>query len=329
VRPTRLASLLVSVALAACAPRLPAAPATPGASAFPPPERVELPGLPDDPPAPTRLLPGDVVAYRVVAVDPAEVPRAQVDGAGRLHLPLVGDVAVGGLDPSGAEAAIDRALARYDRFARASVTLVEAAGHRATVGGAVERPGAYPVAPELRLAELLALAGGPRSAIEDAEIVGVADLEGGRVVRDGAALPVSVGLAMRGDPRHNVRVRAGDVVFVPATAGRRVTVLGDVRRGRVLGYRPGLRLSEAIAAAGGASGDADLHDVRVVRGSLSAPQVYRADLRALVDGAGADVELAPGDVVYVTTRWFATAAEVTSRLTPLLAATAIGLSIAK
>jgi polysaccharide export outer membrane protein len=321
--------MLASLLLAACAPRLPAVPSTPDAATFPPPEAVELPGLADDAPAPTVLLPGDVVAYRLVAVDAMEVPRAQVDGAGRLHLPLVGDVAVKGLDASGAEAAIDRALARYDRFARASVTLVEAGGHRATIAGAVEKPGAYPIAPDMRLAELVASAGGPRSAIEDAEIVGVADVEGGRLVRDGAALPVSVGLAMKGDPRHNVRLRPGDVVFVPATAGRRVTVLGNVRRGRVLGWRHGLRLSEAVAAAGGADGDADLHDVRVVRGSLARPQVYRADLRALVSGQGGDVELAPGDVVFVTQHGFATATEIASRLTPLLAATALGVSLGK
>ena len=76
-----------------------------------------------------------------------------------------------------------------------------------------------------------------------------------------------------------------------------MTVLGDVERPRTVPFRPGMRLSEALARAGGPNDDADEADVRVIRGPLSSPAVYRASLEGLVGGEATDVELAPGDTV--------------------------------
>ena len=73
--------------------------------------------------------------------------------------------------------------------------------------------------------------------------------------------------------------------------------------------------------------DADEADVRVIRGPLSAPVVYRASLEGLAAGEATDVELTRGDVVYVTTEWLASFGEVLQRLSPLLGvATVAGLS---
>jgi hypothetical protein len=48
--------------------------------------------------------------------------------------------------------------------------------------------------------------------------------------------------------------------------------------------------------------------------------VYRTDLRDLVNGRSHDVELAPGDVVFVTRHWFASFGHVLNTLAPILAA---------
>jgi protein involved in polysaccharide export with SLBB domain len=124
-------------------------------------------------------------------------------------------------------------------------------------------------------------------------------------------------------------MRAGDVVVVPAARNERVSVLGEVRQPRVLPFHPGLRATEAIALAGGTTQDADDADVRILRGPLSSPHVYRADLKALLRGEAKDVELMKGDVVFVTEHWLATTGHVLQRLTPLLAATAVGLTLRK
>lgn len=296
--------------------------------AFATSDEPKLPGLPSDPPVLTTLLPGDVVSLRMISQEPLEAPGLVVDENGALPVPLVGEVQVGGLSLEAARSAIEEAFHRYDRFARALVTVSEAAGHRATIVGAVERPGAVMIRPEMRLAELIAVSGGPKVVSEGGEAYEQADLDAARVVRLGAALPVSLSRALEGDPLHNVRVRPGDLIFLPPRRGQRISVLGEVRNPLSLAYYRGLRLTEAVARAGGATKDADNGDIRVIRGPLSRPKVYTASLRALVSGEGRDVLLEPGDIVYVTEHWYATATGVVQRLMPVLATAAFAAAFA-
>ena len=290
---------------------------------------VEPPGLLEDPPAPRVLVPGDVLHIEVVSLDAGPLADTEVDAAGRVHVPLAGDVAVGGMALTEAEKKLEEALRRYDRFARVNVSIVRSTGQRATVTGAVSKPGVVELPPDAHLADVLALAGGPKTWDAEGESMSLADLPAGRLVRGGKMLPVSLSKALLGDPHHNVRVRPGDVVFVPALQGERISVLGEVGKPRVVSFRAGLRLSEALALAGGSTRDADLADVRIVRGPLSAPRVYQANVRDLLDGEAPDVELAPGDIVYVTEHWLASTTDVLARLTPALAMTSLGIALSK
>lgn len=273
------------------------------------------------------LLPGDILALRVFSQEPLEAPGLVVDEKGALPVPLVGEVAVAGMSLEAARSSIEEALHRYDRFARALVTVSEAAGHRATVVGAVEKPGAYVVRPDMRVAELVAVTGGPKITGYNGESFDQADIDAARIVRGGTTLPVSVGRALTGDPLHNVRVHPGDLVFLPALRNQRVSVLGEVERPTSVAFYRGLRLTEALARAGGATDDADNGDVRVIRGPLSKPKVYTASIKALRNGEGHDVVLEPGDVVYVTEHWYASVTNVLQRLTPALAAAAFGTAL--
>ena len=285
-------------------------------------------GISDDPPVEFRLAPGDVVTLRTMSTENRSYEDLIVDERGLVHVPLCGDVEVGGLALTAAETRIETALREFDRVVRVSVVLQDQGGHLATVLGAVEEPGRIPVAPGMRLADLVAAVGGPVLVAPATEISESADLSAARLLRGGAPLPVSVDLAMRGDPRHNVRVRAGDHLYVPWTRGATVTVLGEVVAPAILGYRGGIRLTAALALAGGLAPDAHRSDIRVVRGSLEAPRVYRTSLRALVDGEGRDIELAPGDIVFVTRTRLAGIHDVMNAMQPLLfTAQNVGLAV--
>jgi polysaccharide export outer membrane protein len=138
-------------------------------------------------------------------------------------------------------------------------------------------------------------------------------------MRKNEPMPVSIRLALAGDPKHNLLVHPGDQLFVPAGLGSRIAVLGTVGGGgAMVTYRPGIRMTEALALAGGVTVDSDNEDVRLIRGPLKAPKVYRYDLEGLVDNERGDVQLAPGDVVFVTEHWAATMAQVLDRMQPLL-----------
>ncbi len=321
---------LLLASLTSCAARLPVAPAQPADDPTFVAEVAEAPpGLPDDAPAAFTLRAGDVVAVKIVSLEVTDLGALAVDGQGRIFVPMVGAVELGGCELPEASRRLETAVRTLDRTARVALWVLDPAGHTVTVIGAVERPGVLPLHGALRLVEAIAATGGTRSAASDGEIASLADLDAGRVVRDGTALPISLGRALRGEPGHDVWLRAGDVVVVPAASGERIRVLGQVRSPRVVPFHPGMRLTEAIALAGGTTEDADEADVRVLRGPLSAPHVYCADLKALFRGGAKDVELAKGDVVFVTEHWLASMGHVLQRLTPLLAATAVGLALKK
>jgi polysaccharide export outer membrane protein len=321
----RFTALLLAVALSstACArnryditPTMPADDPT-----FSAPERITPTGMTDDPAQALKLLPGDIIQLTTVSADTTIYDGLIVDSRGNVHVPLAGDVNVGGMDLSKAEKRIESALRRYDRFVRVTVIIKAFEGHTATVLGAVAAPGRFQVNPGMRLADLLADAGGPAIAQgAQQQILTIAgNLDLARLVREGKTLPVSVPLAMKGHPDHNVRVRAGDQLYVPPGTEMLIMVLGDVGNPQPIAFREGLRLSEALARAGGMDTNrGDRKDIRIVRGPLREPRVYTTNFKAITSGDATDVVLAPGDIVYVTKTWYASTADVLNAISPII-----------
>src|SRR5690606_9966855 len=131
-----------------------------------------------------------------------------------------------------------------------------------------------------------------------------------------------IALAVTGDIRHNVRVQPGDHLYVPPQLGSLVSVLGEVQNARVITYRPGVRLTQALAMAGGLTRDANGGDIHIVRGPSTSPRVYRAAVDHVVAGNLPDPVLAPGDVVYVGSSALADFRDVVSTIAPLVSVAA-------
>jgi protein involved in polysaccharide export with SLBB domain len=277
-------------------------------------------GVEDDPPESLKLMPGDVVELTTVSAQTNKYPGLIVDALGHLHVPLAGDVLVGGKNLTEAEKAIETGLRRYDRFVRANLIITQADGHVASVLGAVAAPGRVKVPPGMRVADLLAEAGGPAvgsgGTRQFQDLIGNLDLA--RLVRDGETVPVSVALAIEGDPKHNVRIHPGDQLYIPPGTEMLIMVLGDVGRPQPIAYRHGIRLTEVLARTGGITPRGDRNDVRIVRGPLREPRMYTASIKDLVNGVATDVVLAPGDIVYVTKAWYTSVTDVLSALAPLI-----------
>ena len=278
-----------------------------------------LEGLESDPPEGLKLLPGDVVRLTTVSAKTQDFEGLIVDELGHLHVPLAGDIKVGGMTLSQAEASVERGLRKYDRFARANLVITTLNGHWAVAIGAVQNPGRIQVGPGFRVADLVAQAGGALMGQSEFMPTLLGDMDLARLVRDGETLPVDVPLAIQGDPRHNINIRPGDQLYVPPVTGRLIMVLGEVNRQQPIAYRSGIRLTEALAHAGGpVMSRADRHDIRIIRGPLREPLVYTTNLKALTSGEATDVELAPGDIVYVTKSWYASTADVLNSLSQVL-----------
>ncbi len=127
------------------------------------------------------------------------------------------------------------------------------------VRGDVARPGRYPLAANMRVADLVQSAGGLlRSANPDSgDLMHYAiphNSSGERSPSEHQELKLAAALAGKED--QNVTLRDGDVLTVPQQAGwndigATVTLRGEVRKPGVYGIRPGEHLSSLLKRAGG------------------------------------------------------------------------------
>jgi polysaccharide biosynthesis/export protein len=313
-----LGLLAFSFILVGCA-RYPSAPLTPADDpGFSEPIDMEPEGIDEDPPRPFTLRSGDIIDLHLYSAETTTVSNLLVDGTGSVQFPLVGSLEVGNRTLADAEALVEEAMRKYDQVVRVAIIVNQPLGHQASVLGAVEVPGRVVIPPGTRLADLLASAGGPTPLRQQEGTDGMADLGGARLVRDGKMLPVSVERALTGDLRHNIFVDPGDHLYVPGSRGRAITVIGEVSNAGLIPYRRGIRITQALALAGGLSADAHRRDIRVVRGPLGNPRVFQMNLKALVEGKGSDIELAPGDIVFVTRTGVANLRDAVGSIGPIL-----------
>jgi polysaccharide export outer membrane protein len=101
--------------------------------------------------------------------------------------------------------------------------------------------------------------------------------------------------------REEALVSGGDTIFVPPLELQRVSVLGQVNNPQILTVKGKLTLVEAITQAGGFNENAVKSSVIVLRGELGALKGYRVDVNRIFKKGdiGLNIELEPGDIVYV------------------------------
>jgi polysaccharide export outer membrane protein len=270
--------------------------------AYPTAGRSKLVGLPGDLPPEGVLRPGDLLVLTLTHGAETRELIGPVDARGMLHIAYGTDLPVAGLSLKDAEDRVAERLGKQQRFLQIRLRISERPTQRISVLGALKRPGYLELSQGMHVTDLVAAAGGLLTVEEGkgSRLTPIADLADARLVRDGKALPIDIDAALRGVPAHNVYVHPGDQLYVPYAMDDLVSVLGQVTAPGVFVHHEGMRLTEVLAAAGGVTVGADKSDIRLVRGTVEAPQAYSASLAALVDQQAHDVALAAGDVVFVT-----------------------------
>ncbi len=105
------------------------------------------------------LSPGDLLDISVFQA-PDLTKEVQIDAAGEISLPLIGDIKAGGETAHSLETEIATKLqAKYLQSPQVSVFVKNAAGQQVTVTGAVNRPGVYSVVGRMTLVQALAQSG--------------------------------------------------------------------------------------------------------------------------------------------------------------------------
>lgn len=254
--------------------------------------------------------PGDVLAISF-SNSPELNHKVQVGQTGDISVPLLSTpIHAAGLTPLQLSEKIGKALedAKQLRSPYVSIYVEEHNSHFATVLGAVERPGVYPLVRPTTLLELISMAGGlSTSAGATLTVVHAADNQT-TVVTNGASFhtrAVTVQLAElkdNNDPSLNVLVRSGDVVNVSSAPV--VYVVGAVGKpGSFVLHDPqsGLTVLQALAMAEGLQSTAAGNRSLLIRrpNGANERQLIPIDFGSLMKGKGEDQELRANDILIV------------------------------
>ncbi len=253
------------------------------------------------PPRPVLAGPVDASAY---VVGPGDVLSLEyggraagstaliVDGEGRIRLPSLGLVTVGGKTLAAARDEIVRRLRSFLPGAILDVRLLEPRTFKVFVLGEVQRPGVVEVVGSARVLEALEAAGGGSGTSSSRNI---------RVLRsDGRVVSADLDRFRRtGDWDANPYLADGDRVVVPVLV-ERIGVFGAVARPGSFEFRRGDSLGTAIRLAGGLLPMARLDSVLVLRfrGATELDTLHAA-LDVALSGPGAAILLEADDRIFV------------------------------
>src|SRR6266852_2908294 len=138
------------------------------------------------------------------------------------------------------------------------------------IKGEVAKPGRYPLTTNMRVEDLVRVAGGlKRSAyIESADLARF-EMNGSQK-GPGDRLELNLAAAMNGDPKTDVPLRDGDILTIRqlprwTDIGASITVRGEVLHPGTYGIGPGERLSSVLARSGGLGPEAYAYGAVLMR----------------------------------------------------------------
>jgi polysaccharide export outer membrane protein len=222
-----------------------------------------------------RIGPADVLDVTLTKELAQDRLTPEVKPNGKVTLGFF-EVNVAGMTTDQAGREIHRVLAPAFRELNVEVSVKEYRSKAVSVVGGARKDGRFALRGKTGLMDVLAEAGGPDPG---------SDLRAVRLVRRNGQVYTIDLLRLVAEARmQELILDAGDVVFLSSREDVKVFLLGDVERPGAYPYIPNMRLSQALALAGGAKETAVLESARVIRGDLRNPQVLQVDFRKALGG---------------------------------------------
>lgn len=246
-----------------------------------------------------RVGPEDRIRVDIFGVE--DLSREyRINGAGRVLMPLVGEVPVSGLSLSEVEKVIADAYAEdYLRNPQVSVEVVEYRSQQFTVVGAVSNPKVYSVSRQTTLIEALAMAGGLSDKAGSSVYLTdrVRDPETGQPGT--RTMIINIEDLMHDAQEYNLVLGESAMINVPS--GGFVYVEGAVKSPGAYPQRTDTTVLKALAQAGGFTFEADRSDVRVLRRSDTASgwEELPIEYNDIRENPAHDIALRNGDIVVV------------------------------
>jgi polysaccharide export outer membrane protein len=256
-----------------------------------------------------RIGPGDVLEVRVARAPELSREAVRVDQSGNIRMPMLNVDIPAACQTEGELAQnIAKLYLKYKNNPHVDVFVKEFQSQPVAVIGAVNGAAQFKLQRQVRLLELLSLAGGPSDAAgQTVQIVHAgggplcAQPANGTIERSDSSAFVTYKLSdtLHGFPEANPFVQPGDIISVPQAD--QVFVLGNVLKPSAISLKEPLTVSKAIAIAGGTAPSTKKDKVRIIRqvpGSTAKKEIT-VDLTAIEKNKAEDVALLANDVVDV------------------------------
>lgn len=231
---------------------------------------------------------GDVIAISMTGSVEGSVER-EVDTNGRIFLPRVGSIQVGGIRYGDLRDRVSAAIGRQFRGYDVTVEIRRLRGIRVYVTGFASNPGAFTVSSLSTLANAVFQAGGPNSG---GSFRSVKLYRNGREVTDFDLYS----LIRAGDRSGDVVLQNEDVLFIPP-AGPQVALIGSVTQEAIYEAKPGESLETLLYIAGGTNSLADPTRLILYRNNGT-----DAGPRQVLRTATAQTAVEAGDIIQVLSR---------------------------
>src|SRR5256714_5093278 len=242
--------------------------------------------------APSLLGDGDTVRISVFQ-NPDLTTEARISERGSITFPLIGEVVIGGLTASDAEARIAQQLARgkFVVSPQVNLSVVQVRSRQISVLGQVARPGRYPLDDvSSKLTDVLALAGGISPGGDDNVVVMLNNH--GKPSRTSIDVPA---MYRTGDMSHNIRLENGDVIYVERAP--QFYIYGEVQRAGAYRLELDMTVMQALSVGGGLTTRGTLRGLEIQR---RMPDGQIQDLREVRPTDAVQ----PNDVILVRERLF-------------------------
>jgi len=253
-----------------------------------------------------RIGPGDVLAFQILD-EPTLNRQLVVRYDGYISLPMIEDVAVGGLSRAEAEARVREAYTKVFRNPRLALTVDEVLSRSYFVLGEVEEPSEYAYKRPLSLLAAITIAGGIRTESNGgtANTIGAqGQLTKAFIIRhvDGQRVVLEYdlkGLRNPGEHPSDVPVLPGDFVYVPEGVNL-VYVLGEVKVPGVYPLLEQMTVLQLLSRAGGpVEARARMRQAVLLRQTdPTHTEALLIDMRKALK-TGFSPVLCPGDILYV------------------------------
>ena len=257
------------------------------------------------------LGPGDQISVLVVDLEPDFADKTfAINGYGDLTLPHVGRLHTAGLSTSELALEVRRSLTRILKDPQVVVGITTLRSQPVSILGAVNTPGMRQIETGKTLFEVLFLAGGLRP--DAGYLIHITrDAKCGPIPLPGAQLAPTahVGTASvkvkdimnATNPAVNIPIFPGDTISVPKADV--VYAVGSIAKpgGFMLNEHESLSALQVLSLAEGLQKTAAANKAKIIRtvdGSPTRTEIP-VDLKQLMAGKGADVQLQAGDILFV------------------------------